>query len=115
MSDYPTPRTDAAILASKGQWSFELRDCSKKLERELAEAQEQRDYWEAENTLNLENLERTVVIGEKLVSQRDMLVEKIKDLQYWHDISECDCQNSLPQGGCLKCDLVRILSMVNGD
>ena len=33
-----TPRTDAAIKASDGQWSFALRDVSRQLERELAQA-----------------------------------------------------------------------------
>ncbi len=32
----PTPRTDAAIAASDGQWSFTLRDLAQELERELA-------------------------------------------------------------------------------
>jgi len=34
MSD--TPRTDAAIKASKGQWSFPLRDLAQEMEREIA-------------------------------------------------------------------------------
>ena len=37
MSDTPTPRTLAAVIASKGQWTQELRQCSEQLERELAE------------------------------------------------------------------------------
>jgi hypothetical protein len=32
----PTPRTDAAIAASDGQWSFTLRDLAQQMERELA-------------------------------------------------------------------------------
>jgi hypothetical protein len=32
----PTPRTDAAIRASNGQWSFVLRDLAESMERELA-------------------------------------------------------------------------------
>jgi hypothetical protein len=32
----PTPRTDAAIAASGGQWSFTLRDLAQEMERELA-------------------------------------------------------------------------------
>jgi predicted ATP-grasp superfamily ATP-dependent carboligase len=31
-----TPRTDTAIAASNGQWSFPLRDLAQELERELA-------------------------------------------------------------------------------
>jgi hypothetical protein len=34
MSD--TPRTDAAIKASKGQWGYLLRDLAQEMERELA-------------------------------------------------------------------------------
>jgi hypothetical protein len=36
-----TPRTDAAIAASDGQWSFTLRDLAQELERELAAEREQ--------------------------------------------------------------------------
>lgn len=28
---------------------------------------------------------------------------------YWYGISECDCASPLPQGGCLKCDLEKLL------
>jgi hypothetical protein len=38
-----TPRTNSAIIASDGQWSYVLADCSRQIERELAEAREQRD------------------------------------------------------------------------
>jgi hypothetical protein len=31
-----TPRTDAAIKASKGQWGYLLRDLAQEMERELA-------------------------------------------------------------------------------
>ena len=39
----PTPRTDKAVADSDGQWSFELRYCSRQLETELATVTEQRD------------------------------------------------------------------------
>ena len=39
MSD--TPRTDAAIAASDGQWGFTLRDLAQQMERELADLREQ--------------------------------------------------------------------------
>jgi transposase len=49
----PTPRTDAAIAASDGQWSFTLRDLAQELERELAvwkhEAKRLEDQLEAEH------------------------------------------------------------------
>jgi hypothetical protein len=32
----PTPRTEAAIKASNGQWSFVLRDLAESMDRELA-------------------------------------------------------------------------------
>jgi hypothetical protein len=37
MSD-DTPETIAAIIASNGQWSFVLKECSQRLERERDEA-----------------------------------------------------------------------------
>jgi hypothetical protein len=40
MSD--TPRTDAAIKASRGQWSFVLRDLCRELERELEQERQDR-------------------------------------------------------------------------
>ena len=39
----PTPRTDRAVADSDGQWSFELRYCSRQLETELTAVTEQRD------------------------------------------------------------------------
>jgi hypothetical protein len=43
MNQIDIPRTNAAINASGGQWSFELLDCSSELERELTAVTEQRD------------------------------------------------------------------------
>jgi hypothetical protein len=43
MNQIDTPRTNAAINASGGQWSFALLDCSSELERELTAVTEQRD------------------------------------------------------------------------
>ena len=43
MNQTDTPRTNAAINASGGQWSFVLLDCSSELERELTAVTEQRD------------------------------------------------------------------------
>ena len=33
-----TPETDAAVLAAGGDWSFPLRECSRRLERQRDEA-----------------------------------------------------------------------------
>jgi hypothetical protein len=41
MSD--TPRTDAAIKASKGQWGYLLRDLAQEMERDLAAERELAD------------------------------------------------------------------------
>jgi hypothetical protein len=35
-----TPETDAAVLDSDGQWSFVLKECCQRLERERDEARE---------------------------------------------------------------------------
>jgi hypothetical protein len=48
-----------------------------------------------------------------VTEQRDKLIKAIEPLEYWRDISECDCSNPLPQGGCLRCDLERILKPTN--
>jgi len=48
-----------------------------------------------------------------VTEQRDKLIKAIEPLEYWRDISDCDCSNPLPQGGCLRCDLERILKLTN--
>jgi hypothetical protein len=58
--------------------------------------------------------ECAVEIAAQAEVKRDILVKSIEPLKYWRDISECDCKcdcsNPLPQGGCLRCDLDRILN-----
>ena len=46
-----------------------------------------------------------------VTEQRDKLIKAIEPLEYWRDISECDYSCPLPQGGCLRCDLNRILKI----
>lgn len=45
--------------------------------------------------------------------ERELFLERIAQIEeiarYWHGISECDCQSELPQGGCLKCDMKKII------
>jgi hypothetical protein len=48
-----------------------------------------------------------------VTAQRDSLIKAVEPLKYWRDISECDCSSPLPQGGCLRCDLNRILEIAN--
>jgi hypothetical protein len=66
MSD--TPETKAAILASEGQWSFVLRECCEKLERErnqLREIVEQRLLAGAEIHQKAQDLLRRIQILEQ--------------------------------------------------
>ena len=46
-----------------------------------------------------------------MTAQRDRLVKLLEPFTYWRDISECDCSNPLPHGGCLRCDLDRVLQI----
>jgi hypothetical protein len=48
-----------------------------------------------------------------VTAQRDRLIKAVEPLEYWRDISECDCSSPLPQGGCLRCDLNRVLKTTN--
>jgi hypothetical protein len=48
-----------------------------------------------------------------VTAQRDRLIKAVEPLEYWRDISECDCSSPLPQGGCLRCDLNRVLKIAN--
>ena len=76
------------------------------IERMVYEAREQRDAV----TLRLGNTQERMFDAEM---QRDRLIKSVEPLKYWWDISECDCSNPLPQGGCLRCDLNRILKTTN--
>jgi len=77
------------------------------LRRELAAATEQRDVAQEHREKLLEILQNVIT------EQWDRLIKTIEPLKYWRDISECDCSNPLPQGGCLRCDLERILKLTN--
>jgi len=76
------------------------------LERELAEALAQR-------AKAVEKYQAAVKEMYEAGMQRDRLIKSVEPLKYWRDISECDCSNPLPQGGCLRCDLNRILKTTN--
>jgi len=73
---------------------------------ELSKVREQRDAV----TLRLGETQERMIDAEM---QRDRLIKSVEPLKYWRDISECDCSNPLPQGGCLRCDLNRILKTTN--
>ena len=49
-----TPETDAAVMAAGGDWSYPLRECSRRLERERDEARAMAkdmaaQFWQAES------------------------------------------------------------------
>jgi hypothetical protein len=74
MNNTPTPETDAAIVAAGGEWSYYLGKCSRKLERELAEARE-----ELENVkLQLGLWEDGNLICEETLGEIRMFEEQIK-------------------------------------
>ena len=69
-----TPRTDEAIAKSNGQWSYELRDLCRQIERELAEAKKQIDA----------NHKATLVIEQMLYEareERDRLAEALREIK----------------------------------
>jgi hypothetical protein len=72
MSDHP--RTDAAIAASDGQWSFVLRDLAQELERELAESAQSLAF---QTQLNREVIElEKKTLGERNDARKEL--EQIK-------------------------------------
>jgi hypothetical protein len=66
----PTPRTDAAIAASDGQWSFVLRDLAQELERELAESTESLAF---QTQLNREVIELEKKTLAELAAEREQI------------------------------------------
>jgi hypothetical protein len=66
----PTPRTDAAIAASDGQWSFPLRDLAQELERELAESTESLAF---QTQLNREVIELEKKTFGELAAEREQI------------------------------------------
>lgn len=46
-----TPETDAAVMAAGGDWSFPLRECSRRLERQRDEAREEAQQMSESNQL----------------------------------------------------------------
>jgi hypothetical protein len=88
------------------QFEQGIAEFARKLERERDEAREQRDAV----TLRLGETQERMIDAER---QRDRLIKSVEPLKYWRDLSECDCSNPLPQGGCLRCDLNRILKTTN--
>jgi hypothetical protein len=76
-------------------------------------ALEQRDRLAGEIVGWRNKWECAVEMAAQAEVKRDILVKSIEPLKYWRDISECDCSSPLPQGGCLRCDLEKILEITN--
>ena len=51
-----TPETDAAVMAAGGDWSFPLRECSRRLERQRDEAQEKYANLATEHMLSINKI-----------------------------------------------------------
>jgi hypothetical protein len=131
MNDTPTPETDSAYIQcpNEGAWDFRIRQekTMAKLERERnearADAEKAKAYKKVLKTTNanlkrerdeaVNNYETAQLLSVRVGEQRDRLIKSVEPLKYWRDISECDCSNHLPQGGCLRCDLNRILKTTN--
>lgn len=71
MTTSDTPETDAAVIASGGDWSPVLRETCRRLERERDEARKKYDTLAVENMLEVN----------KLCEERDELLNEIKRLR----------------------------------
>lgn len=49
-------------------------------------------------------------LNKELASEQSKLEKTLRALSYWRDISECVCSDPLPNGGCLRCDLDKIVN-----
>ena len=43
---------------------------------------------------------------------RQRLVRHLEACRYWQGISECECNSSLPIGGCLRCDMDKAVELL---
>ena len=104
----PTPETDDATLIALdiecgGKFEAVHVQVSKRLERERDRYQESADAL----------VDRLGATQERMINaerERDKLLKELNVLSYWRDISECDCHNPLPNGGCLRCDLDKVFN-----
>jgi hypothetical protein len=107
------PETDATWEAYQVDSTSDEGDpwgLAARLERERDEARERADTMFAKHANILDEARNK---RDEARGQRDRLIKSVEPLKYWRDISECDCSNPLPQGGCLRCDLNRILKTTN--
>jgi len=107
----------AKYIQQNKDLGHELRDPNgtiwsecKRLQTELTAITEQLDSYKERYT---KLAGKYAIEMHEITEQRDKLIKAIDPLKYWRDISECDCSCPLPQGGCLRCDLNRILEIAN--
>jgi chromosome segregation ATPase len=103
---------DEAIQARKdsaADWLNQVRNADFRVARIKRERDRLDDQLD-QTILRLGGTQERMIDAER---QRDRLIKSVEPLKYWRDISECDCSNPLPQGGCLRCDLNRILKTTN--
>jgi hypothetical protein len=101
----PTPQTDKQATGIIGFYSCETvpANFARNLERELDRYQESADAL----------VDQLGATQERMINaerERDRLLKHLNVLAYWRDISECDCHNPLPNGGCLRCDLDKVFN-----
>jgi hypothetical protein len=79
-----TPRTDAAIKASNGFWSFVLRDLAQELERELEQERQDRKQAELDvcRALGERNDARAELAAERKLADR--LASALTDSAMWY-------------------------------
>ena len=100
-------------------------DYAKKLQKDIAAINDRRDNFEERLRVELGGHPDSELWGDAgliaatmrcvdaldtVTEQRDRLLKHLNVLAYWRDISECDCHNPLPNGGCLRCDLDKVFN-----
>ena len=88
-----TPETDAAVMAAGGDWSFPLRECSRRLERQRDEAQEKIER-QANHIRYLEGATNHAC-GTPLsvaLRERDEAVEEVRRLKVILDLLKKEAQ-----------------------
>jgi len=98
-----TPETDAAVMAAGGDWSYPLRECSRRLERERDDAVEDCKnsrqslgfaidvLEEAQEKYNNLATEHMLVVN-KLAGERDEAVEEVRRLKIILDLIKKEAQ-----------------------
>ena len=94
-------------LNGKFTYTHPIVSLCRKLERERDEARERADTMFAKH---VDILDQTRNERDEWKAKYIQQNKELNVLVYWRDISECDCSNPLPNGGCLRCDLDRVFN-----